>query len=554
MFDKYWSSHSSYEGPGYSYHSDGFMVSVVLDAGTKRDFSGIRLIITYEETDIFNNLLIRDCVQTARHGVGSPLLEPTSNRSLILTHRRTIKEREGNAIDPAFAHPPLFVITLQVILQRMGDRFRAELEPQGSDPTDSLRVAYDEIFLGNSGSMVNFFESNVSFRYFDKGTNATPHAVFKLRDSPRGVPAYSIRILPVAPPPPSFHALPPAILQAIAEAAIDHRIIGWRSKLLSMASVCKAWSCMLDVFFIVLTSETCTSDPPNPITVARSLEMKPERGKLMRCFRLEDYDGLSKGIDNEERYITRCRAILIILKWARNIKSIHLPAIHKSLQTEFMQILSSLECVERCTIYDHDSHMGKIAELNVGEIQQFIAKWTELQCNIEDLRLRTSHLTGRQFVRFTSSHLRKVELERLNGPLNRDLLSFLSSAAPSLASLTIRSCPFLRQSMHEQYAIDALMPHLHALEELTVSGDLLTARAIADKPPGEHSSLASFTATLSPALYIDDLADALETGGWKSVTIKTLPGFMDETELWMKQQALETAARRDIVFEYDAVC
>lgn len=179
----------------------------------------------------------------------------------------------------------------------------------------------------------------------------------------------------------------------------------------------------------------------------------------------------------------------------------------------------------------------------------------ELQCNIENLKLRASHLTGRQFVRFTSHRLQKVELERLNGPLNQDLKSFLLVAAPSLVSLTIRTCPFRRQSMDEDYAIDLVMPQLCSLEELCVSGDLLTAKSIVMKGKGKRSSaMTTFVATLVPALYLEDLTDALETTGWESVTIKTLPGFTDENDLLMMQEAAEVAARRNIAFVYEPVC
>ncbi|KAG6860702.1 hypothetical protein C0995_008374 [Termitomyces sp. Mi166 len=298
--------------------------------------------------------------------------------------------------------------------------------------------------------------------------------------------------------------------------------------------------------------------------------MKPERGLLMNRFRLEDYAGLTKGINNEDQFITRCRAILTILSCATAIRSIHLPGIHASLQKEFVKILMRLENVERCTIYDYDSH-GKIVEFNIGEIQQFITKWTklrrldiafrtivsnrafddevpELQCRTENLKIRASHLTGRQFVRFRSYQLQKVELERLN----QDLKSFLLVAAPSLTSLTIRSCPFRRQSMNEDYAIDVVMPQLCSLEELYVAGELLTVKSIAMKGPGKCPSiLTTFVAVLAPAIYLEDLTDAMETSGWKAVTIKTLPGLMDESDLSIKQEAAGVAARRNIVFTYE---
>ncbi|KAG6855630.1 hypothetical protein H0H87_012870 [Tephrocybe sp. NHM501043] len=279
----------------------------------------------------------------------------------------------------------------------------------------------------------------------------------------------------------------------------------------------------------------------------------------MRCFRLEDYAGLSKGIDNEARFINRCHAILTILNAAKAIKGIQLPGIHKSLRKEFVHILSSMQGIEHCTIYDRDSHMGQIYDFTIGEIQQFIANWTnlrknfdeevpELQCQIKSLTLRTSHLTGRQFIRFSSPRLSTVELERVNGPNNRDLFLFLSISAASLTNLKVRGCEFKFQDAGEEHAIDEIMPKLCALEELVVSGNLLSTLAIARKAQGQHSS---FTATLVPELYIEELVDALDTSGWTVVTIKTLTGVTDDDDLWMKQQALDTAARRNIMFTYE---
>ncbi|KAG6887355.1 hypothetical protein C0992_012658 [Termitomyces sp. T32_za158] len=552
-------------------------MSVVLDAETKNNFSGIRLILAYEESEMFNNLLIRDCLQGERHGLRSIPWEPLSNRRLVLAHRRRAQEGACDITDATSSRPPILTIAFEVIIDRMGDWFQATLRPRPFDTSKCLCIAYYRTFFTELGSFVNYFETNVSFRNYYNNDLTVPHAIFRLRETPRGIPAYNVRILPVARVR-VLPVLPPSILRSIANAAIEHEFRGWRSRLLSLGLVCKAWSCMLDTFFTVLTRNTCNGHQPSPLAVARSLEMRPERGLLMNCFRLEDYSGLIRGIDNEEKFIARCCAVLTILSYATAIKNIHLPGIHASLRKEFVRILLHLENVERCTIYNHNSHMGKVVEFDMGEIQQFIAKWTklqrldiafrttvsnrdfddevpELQCNIENLKLRESHLTGRQFVRFTSHRLQKVELERLNGPLNRDLKSFLLVAAPSLVSLTIRSCPFRRQSMNEDYAIDLVMPQLCSLEELCISGDLLTVQSIAMKGKGKRSSATTvFVATLAPALYLEDLADALETTGWKAVTIKTLPGLMDEDDLFMKQEATEVATRRNIAFVYEPVC
>ncbi|KAG6828979.1 hypothetical protein H0H92_006101 [Tricholoma furcatifolium] len=571
-----WCSYNLYDGPGVSAHADGFTLSVVLDAGTKDHFSGIRLVIVYEETEFLDNLQIRDCLQIERHGIkGSQ--DPVSNRDLLRLHRYVLEEK-AHQYPPS--NRPLFIISLQAILRRTDGLAWAELEPRKSClSSEHLRVAYDGTFISNSGSVFNVFESNVTFQHAETYT-VSPHALFRLRKFPIGIPSYSARILPVGRnSPPCYHMLPSSILQYIAQATVDRRSKNWRSDLLSVGVVCKAWTCMLDVFFTVLTSVDGEDiHPPTPMSVARSLQLRPERGQLMDCFRLEDYKGLKAGIDNEKHFMDRCRSVLTILTYATEIRSLHLPGIHASLRNEFTKILSRLTKVEKCTIYDRDSHMGQIIEFNIGEIQQFISGWEglrelniafrtivstrafdnevpELKGKLERLRLRTSHLTGRQFVRFSSCHLRHVELERLNGPVNRDLLAFLIAAAPSLTRLAIRSCPFLRQVQGEEYALDAVMDQLCALEQLTVSGDILSAQAIAKKGPGKDpTSVLKFTATLVPALYLEELADALDTTGWKSITIKTLPGYMDEADLAMKQEAEDIATWRNIEFTYNPVC
>lgn len=273
---------------------------------------------------------------------------------------------------------PILTIAFEVVLDRIGEWFWATLQPRPSDTSKYLRIAYDKTFSTELGSFVNFFETNISFRSYYDDVLTDPHAVFRLRETPMGIPAYSTRILPITRCQ-VLPALPPSILQSIAKAAVEHKFRGWRSIVLSLGLVCKAWSCMLDTFFTVFTRNTCNRHQPSLLAVARSLEMRPERGLLMNCFRLEDYAGLSRGIDNEKQFIARCRAVLTILSCATAIKTIHLPGIHASLRREFVKILLRLENVERCTIYDHDSHMGKIVEFNIGEIQQFIARWNRLR-------------------------------------------------------------------------------------------------------------------------------------------------------------------------------
>ncbi|KAG5351757.1 hypothetical protein C0989_005012 [Termitomyces sp. Mn162] len=577
----YWLSYSSYEGPGSYRCGDGFkaMISVVLDAGIRSNFSGIRLLLAYKE-ESFNNLQIRDYLQTERRGRKSTLRDPLTNRRSVLTHRNGVQEGRYSISDATFSCLPILTIPFEVVLDRRDSLYRAELQPQlFYTESKYLRIAYDKTFSAELGSVVNLFETNVSFRHYYDSDPWVPVYC----DTPRGIPVYSARILPIVRGP-SLQVLPPSILQSIANAAIG---IGWRSDLLSFGLVCKAWSCMLDTFF---TKHTGSS----PLAVVRSLELKPERALLMKHFHLFN-DGEFPRSDNEEQFIVKCRAVLTILSCAAAIRSIHLPSIHASFREEFVNILLHLKDVEKCTIDDDNSHMGKNVKFNMGEVQQFVGRWPklrkldiaflttvsnrwdfillsflitrnlfiswtfrgcdevpELQCKIENLRLRVSGPTGRGFIRFTSYQLQNVELRGLNGPLNQDLKAFLSVAAPSLKSLAIQSCPFCRQSIDEDYAIDAVMPQLCSLEELLVSGDLLSAQSIVMKGPGKSSSsLSNFSAMEAPALYLKDLADALESSGWKAVKIYALHVLMDKSDLLMRQEAAEVATRRNIAFMYE---
>ncbi|GLB45287.1 hypothetical protein LshimejAT787_2100470 [Lyophyllum shimeji] len=52
----HWCGHTVHEGAEYSTYCDGLLVSIVLDGGSRKHFSGIRLIIVYKESDDFDNV------------------------------------------------------------------------------------------------------------------------------------------------------------------------------------------------------------------------------------------------------------------------------------------------------------------------------------------------------------------------------------------------------------------------------------------------------------------------------------------------------------------
>ena len=52
-----WSSYSQYDGLGSAKDGHCFLLSVVLDAGTWKLYSGIRIILIYRETEALRGLV-----------------------------------------------------------------------------------------------------------------------------------------------------------------------------------------------------------------------------------------------------------------------------------------------------------------------------------------------------------------------------------------------------------------------------------------------------------------------------------------------------------------
>ncbi|KAF8065068.1 hypothetical protein FPV67DRAFT_167776 [Lyophyllum atratum] len=234
--------------------------------------------------------------------------------------------------------------------------------------------------------------------------------------------------------------------------------------------------------------------------VARSLSVRPERGKLMRTFKQRNY-AYRMPIDIES-WTENWYSFLTILEHATSVNVVELMYIPASVADMLAHVLSNLRQVHTCTI----TRPG--GGLDIDAIQTFIMSWEHLrvlnltkwehhegleppsmrphlQCRIEELKLENGLLTGPQLSRFTASptpHLKVLELYGVSGLSNHDFFLFLISV-PTLTQLSIACSSLSRSSDEEERALDAAIPMLEALCSVRVESAHVSALALSRKPP-----------------------------------------------------------------------
>jgi hypothetical protein len=176
---------------------------------------------------------------------------------------------------------------------------------------------------------------------------------------------------------------------------------------------------------------------------------------------------------------------------------------------------------------------------------------SQSNCKIEELVLTIGTLTGIQLQRFISQSkpsLKKLLLEEIEGVSNKEFLVFLLSVSPTLRSIQLRNCTFSRDTVDEEYAIDAAMPSLY-LEEAKIDGDMCSVLALSRKAPsvpkraGVGGRDTIFLSIRSTADW-EGLIEALRVTGWGAVIIKSGAGRAE-----LLSRAFEEAKSRDIVFQ-----
>ncbi|KAF8067988.1 hypothetical protein FPV67DRAFT_1494483 [Lyophyllum atratum] len=570
----HWSSYSKSDGPVIFNNGSTFMLSVILDAGAQNHFAGIRLVIVYEERYDLKDR-IRDRLASTQCEAAAWKI-PFVYRNQLCQHRDTIEQDRSKLLDLITPDLPLCPVVFRLIQhERMRGRFQMDLVPHQSGLiSDRLRIAYDRAYP--SSSVISLLESSLFVcRRVKRYRPRQPVALNR-------VPLHSTRILPVDGRRPSVD-LPHVIVDRIARHATEGKELGWRTALASIGLVRKSWSRVLDLFFIMISSDSLeiyAYDKASVGRVSRSLEHNVRGRKLMRFFNSDDYNEYDhKDHENadETMFLEHSRAILTIFSLATSITHLDFTSTHPIITEELIQTLSKLRHVERCEVRGPPRIIPLEPwkePLSIVEVQRFIAPWSNLQTlclkwwrmgwnpidpdltknitsNIQHLELCNGRLSSAQLLWFTSSPqpcLHTIHLSALNGLSNHDLFAFLSEITTTLAVLTISFCTISRSFAKEDYALDLLMPRLSGLKTIKLIGDYISVLAIERKAPGQQ--LAELSVGRDHAIEFTGLARAMETGHWKSISIL----WQRELSEWARivvRDAEETAVRRGIALNLD---
>ncbi|KAF9459686.1 hypothetical protein BDZ94DRAFT_1001647 [Collybia nuda] len=559
-------------------------ISVVLDAGAHKFFSGIRIIIVYERSERLRDTRIEDRIGPNERenyhvsAVYKPRISNTTYRASLERHQTLSENSKAilahhSSLDGNNTTLPLCTVVFEFLdnSDDIGPSVGLKLR------LDSISKAFLHIIYERATTCTpdrRAFVSHLqltSNHYFRRLINPDYPSV-PTYPRPRSMPTHMVRVLPLSGSAPIFLQLPLTILRRIATFAFSRRESGFRRGLLSFGLICKAWLPVLDIFFEILGHPNYHSrikDLPSAAAAARTLECKPEKAKFLKIFRSRDYF-----IDDDEDNLAG--AHISILKLATFITDITISSVPPSLVDPFLNTASMLKAVRNFTVSTQDD-MGSSSstiskksspQLRISDILNLISHWEELRtliiiqsqssnnsdveyinghlntlaqsysCKIEGLNLSHVTISGPQILRLISpSHpiLTGLSLDNISGVSNREFLSFLSYASPTLVHLHISSSNIPRDSDAEEYAVDAVMPLMVALNGATISGQasiLAIARKSRSKVPKPINSLQSLYSMNTSVTFTDntydpsasDVAAALQTTGWRSITISYASG------------------------------
>ncbi|KAG6817477.1 hypothetical protein H0H87_008102 [Tephrocybe sp. NHM501043] len=292
----------------------------------------------------------------------------------------------------------------------------------------------------------------------------------------------------------TWSRLSPQIVQHIAKAAIGYKQGGWRRTLLSLGLVCKAWSHVVDVYFMSLGIRY-DCDRTTISRVARSLYARPERGVLIRALSVDDYSP----VPSARRYqFTDDQWQDLIAILGLNESQLLPVDMEKLVQTLIANwpSLRELKLAGWLTSDDPDAKPPLLPPLS---------------CSLSKLELSCGSLNWCSTEVF------------LDGVSNLDFTSFLNAVASTLENLHVESCEFSRVSEDEEFAIDAVMPKLAALVNLSAEGPgLATCLALSRKAIARPQHGALVEVKLMPGksdLHLKDIFPAMSVTGWKSITV-----------------------------------
>ncbi|KAG6907283.1 hypothetical protein DXG01_009588 [Tephrocybe rancida] len=173
--------------------------------------------------------------------------------------------------------------------------------------------------------------------------------------------------------------LPMNLVRRIAEISIIDKPFGWRQTLLSYGLVCKAWTQVLDLFFLSLQDKLVASfDMLDICAVARSLDARPERGSLMSAFSMNDFWAMTFPATDGQPSTQYLLAIITVLSHAgptllKTVRFHHIPA---TIAEDARRGLDRLQGLEKLVLGGHRS--ADEIHLDLDTIQTLMSKWPNL--------------------------------------------------------------------------------------------------------------------------------------------------------------------------------
>ncbi|KAG6914647.1 hypothetical protein DXG01_016121 [Tephrocybe rancida] len=542
------------------------MFSIVLDAGTRRDFDGIRLLIVNEEKKTgLDTVVFRECLNFTdiEQPCDAGMLDDRRLRESLVQQQEELAQ--GLQLLHS-NHRRVCTLMLRFVVYHKSPETR-KIELQQLDdltfplPKD-LCIAYDRTYtlLPGTSSIVSYLYCSKTFH--ESRWNSV-HGEFSLSiiQSMQGLYSHDLRILPLIRRSKPLPVLPPEIYQTIAWFSFTKKKRGWRRRLLSLALISKAWAHVVDLFFSGLPPNR-DEDPVQAVVMARSLERSPHRGELIRDLAPWRYGRLPRGA--EDTLSRFCDTMMYIVSMAPRVRDLRLGMIDSLSLVPFIRVLADLREVESLQAdgsevvglqYTSEAPKGRRYAWAIEDIQQAISGWKrlksvtlqtweprtfnrepapmheELPCQLESLSLADGVILGPQLLLFVSCPAPKLHtlcFNNVHGVTNREFQAFLALVAPTLEHLTVRASEISCRYDPEERALDAIMPQMAKLKHADLSGNLVTPLSIARKPLVYGPDLkfpttlqgSKVTIVADPEVFdIVELGDALDTTGWDFVTV-----------------------------------
>ncbi|KAF8055896.1 hypothetical protein FPV67DRAFT_1537529 [Lyophyllum atratum] len=374
----------TYSGEASGYHEDLYprsvMISVVLDAGCRNDFSGIRLVILRRDSG-GAEATVRNCPELFKFYNGHHTHQKHRD---ALTSLRTSRELSNSLLrDHARGSlgRKICTVVFELVLVHADD-----------DPTSDPEAYAKWSLLQRPG--LNLGDQAFHILYDHVQQLTTPLLLF-LKCSHTCITEYyfktgrpriyvhAVRILPLLGNRSVPVSLPLPLLKRCVVYAFAHRQQGWRKGLLSCGLVCRSWAPIVDLFFQHFHYPDVLQyleDAADISAVAVSLRRTPFRAALVRGYTSSLYtrpkpEAVTKFFESQNS----------ILRQAKSVEELSIESTHPFLFEELLHILGGLREVRAFRVsrmilpFHHQISTEDIYDLNISEIQNAIARWPHLR-------------------------------------------------------------------------------------------------------------------------------------------------------------------------------